>query len=157
MLLMGSCGSQPPQRTPPNVLIISLDDMNDWIGPMGGHPQARTPHLDAFAKSALTFRRAYTASPSCNPSRTAMFSGKAPWVTGLYNNPQTWRHVVGDELMMPEYFRNAGYWVAGAGKIYHGNMPDPRGGMTTFLRSSSTCRTTGCPFVMSRLGRPGLP
>jgi len=111
----------------PNILIISLDDMNDWIGPMGGHPQTQTPHLDAFAQSAVTFRRAYTVSPSCNPSRTAMFSGKTPWITGLYNNSQTWRHVVGDELMMPEYFRQAGYWTGGAGKIYHGNMPDPRG------------------------------
>ena len=51
----------------PNILIISLDDMNDWIGPMGGHPQAQTPHLDSFAQSAVTFRRAYTVSPSCNP------------------------------------------------------------------------------------------
>ena len=110
----------------PNILIISLDDMNDWIEPMGGHPQAQTPNLDSFSKSSMTFRRAYTASPSCNPSRTALFSGKAPWVTGVYNNPQIWRHVVGDEKMMPEYFRDAGYWVAGAGKIYHNNMPDPR-------------------------------
>ena len=107
ILFLSSCSSQPSRRSQspepqgrPNILIISLDDMNDWIGPMGGHPQARTPHLDAFAKSALTFRRAYTPSPSCNPARTALFSGKAPWVTGLYNNPQTWRHVVGDELMI---------------------------------------------------------
>ena len=128
MLLLPSCNSQPVDPPgPPNILVISLDDMNDWIGPMGGHPQAQTPNLDAFAREGLTFRRAYTVSPSCNPSRTAMFSGKAPWVTGLYENRQTWRHVVGDELMMPEYFREAGYWVAGAGKIYHGNMPDPRG------------------------------
>lgn len=48
--------------TPPNILIISLNDMNDWIGPMGGHPQAMTPNLDSFAESALTFRRAYTPS-----------------------------------------------------------------------------------------------
>ena len=128
MLFLSSCNSQPVDPPgPPNILVISLDDMNDWIGPMGGHPQAQTPNLDSFAEEAVTFRRAYTVSPSCNPSRTAMFSGKAPWVTGLYENRQTWRHVVGDELMMPEYFREAGYWVAGAGKIYHGNMPDPRG------------------------------
>lgn len=121
-----SC-TAPEEAAPPNILVISLDDMNDWIGPMGGHPQAQTPSLDRFAESAVTFQRAYTVSPSCNPSRTAMFSGKAPWVTGLYNNPQTWRHVVGDEQMMPEYFSANGYFSAGAGKIYHGNMPDPRG------------------------------
>lgn len=126
-LLAVSCASpESAQPDHPNILLISLDDMNDWIGPMGGHPQAQTPSLDSFAETALTFRRAYTASPSCNPSRTALFSGKAPWVTGLYNNPQIWRHVVGDEKMMSEHFREAGYWVAGAGKIYHGNMPDPR-------------------------------
>jgi len=126
-LLSASFGSPNPTGPDlPNILVISLDDMNDWIGPMGGHPQAQTPNLDSFSERALTFRRAYTASPSCNPSRTALFSGKAPWVTGLYNNPQIWRHVVGNEKMMPEYFRDAGYRVAGAGKIYHSNMPDPR-------------------------------
>jgi len=123
-----SCGSPVPELAgPPNILVISLDDMNDWIGPMGGHPQAMTPNLDSFSNSAVTFRRAYTASPSCNPSRTAMFTGKAPWITGLYENGQTWRHIVGDELTIPEYFRENGYWTAGAGKIYHGNMPDTKG------------------------------
>lgn len=124
--LLVSC-SAPAEPARPNILVISLDDMNDWIGPMGGHPQAQTPNLDSFAQSGVTFQRAYTVSPSCNPSRTAMFSGKAPWETGLYNNPQTWRHVVGDEQMMSEYFREAGYWAASAGKIYHATMPDPRG------------------------------
>jgi len=105
-----ACQAPDPSLTKrPNILIISLDDMNNWIEPMGGHPQAQTPNLESFSKSSMTFRRAYTASPSCNPSRTALFSGKAPWVTGVYNNPQIWRHVVGDEKMMPEYFRDAGY------------------------------------------------
>lgn len=127
-LALLSCNTAPSTPPPPpNILVISLDDMNDWIGPMGGHPQAMTPNLDSFSESAVTFRRAYTVSPSCNPSRTAMFSGKAPWVTGLYQNNQAWRHVVGDEQMMSEYFRDAGYWVAGAGKIYHATMPDPQG------------------------------
>lgn len=130
LLLLG-CGKpdKAPDKTKagqPNILLISLDDMNDWIEPMGGHPQAQTPNITSFAESSVTFRRAYTVSPACNPSRTALFSGKAPWVTGVYNNPQIWRHIVGDEKMMPELFREAGYWVGGAGKIYHNNMPDPR-------------------------------
>jgi len=122
-----SCSSEAPATIEqPNILLISLDDMNNWIGPMGGHPQALTPNLDSFALSGFTFQNAYTASPSCNPSRTAMMSGKAPWVTGVYNNPQIWRHVLGDEKMLPELFRDAGYSTGGAGKIYHNNMPDPR-------------------------------
>jgi hypothetical protein len=33
--------------TRPNVLMIVLDDLNDWVGHLGGHPDVRTPHLDA--------------------------------------------------------------------------------------------------------------
>ena len=33
----------------PNVLFIAIDDLNDWIGALGGHPQARTPNLDRLA------------------------------------------------------------------------------------------------------------
>ncbi len=110
----------------PNVLLISLDDLNDWIEPMGGHPQALTPNLASFAEEAITFQNAYCASPSCNPSRTALMTGKAPYVTGLYTNPQIWRHILPDETTLPEYFKQAGYWTGGAGKLFHNNMPDPR-------------------------------
>lgn len=110
----------------PNVLLISLDDLNDWIEPMGGHPQSLTPNLANFAKEAITFQNAYCASPSCNPSRVALMTGKAPYVTGLYTNPQIWRHILPDETTLPEYFMKAGYWTGGAGKLFHNNMPDPR-------------------------------
>jgi arylsulfatase A-like enzyme len=127
---MGSLAScNKPQSAvieKPNVLLISIDDLNNWIEPLGGHPQAQTPNLASFAQEAVTFRHSYTVSPSCNPSRTAMMTGRMPWETGLYTNPQIWRHVVGDEVVMPEYFRESGYYSAGAGKIYHANMPDPR-------------------------------
>lgn len=124
---LSSCQDpQPEVVRPPNILLISIDDLNNWIEPLGGHPQAQTPNLASFAQEAVTFRHAYTVSPSCNPSRTAMMTGRMPWETGLYINPQIWRHVIGDEVVMPEYFREAGYFSAGAGKIYHANMPDPR-------------------------------
>ncbi len=122
VLTLLSCSVQPP----PNVLMISVDDLNNWIEPLGGHPQALTPSLSKFAEEAMVFTHAYCASPSCNPSRTALLTGKNPWVTGLYNNPQIWRHVLPDELTLPEYFKQHGYWTAGAGKIFHNNMPDPR-------------------------------
>lgn len=52
----------------PNVLFIALDDLNDWIGCLGGHPQTRTPNLDRLAASGVLFRNAYTAAALCNPS-----------------------------------------------------------------------------------------
>ncbi len=127
LLIMGllvGCGPQVIEQ--PNVLLISVDDLNNWIEPLGGHPQAKTPSLSKFAEEAMVFQHAYCASPSCNPSRTALMTGKNPWTTGLYNNPQIWRHVLPDEATLPEYFKQHGYYTAGAGKLFHNNMPDPR-------------------------------
>ena len=53
------------QAAKPNVLFIAIDDLNDWIGALGGHPQAHTPHLDRLAKRGVLFTRAYCAAPSC--------------------------------------------------------------------------------------------
>ncbi|MGI9240432.1 MAG: sulfatase-like hydrolase/transferase, partial [Verrucomicrobiales bacterium] len=52
----------------PNVLFISIDDLNDWIEPLGGHPQAITPNFNRLASQAVTFTRNYCPSPGCNPS-----------------------------------------------------------------------------------------
>lgn len=121
-----SQNSSAQEKPKPNVLLISLDDLNDWIEPMGGHPQTITPNLSSFAKQSVLFKNAYCASPSCNPSRTAIMTGKAPYTTGVYTNPQIWRHLLPNEITLPEHFQNAGYWTGGAGKLYHNNMPDPQ-------------------------------
>ncbi|MDE0737309.1 MAG: sulfatase-like hydrolase/transferase, partial [Pirellulaceae bacterium] len=42
----------------PNVLFIAMDDLNDWVGCLGGHPQARTPNLDRLAASGVLFTNA---------------------------------------------------------------------------------------------------
>ena len=40
---------------PPNVLFIIIDDMNDWTGYLGGHPDARTPNIDRLAQRGMAF------------------------------------------------------------------------------------------------------
>ena len=116
-------GGEPPR--PPNVLFIAVDDLNDWIEPLGGHPQARTPSLSRLAGEGVLFTRAYTPSPSCNPSRTALLTGKHTSSSGMYSNYQWWRQVMPDAVTLPRYFGDNGYWAAGAGKIFHNNQPDP--------------------------------
>lgn len=103
----------------PNILLISLDDLNDWVGCLGGHPQTLTPNIDRLAREGMLFRNAYTAAPACNPSRSALFTGKAPGSSGLYENLQKLRDVMPDEVLMPRYFSNHGYWSAGSGKLLH--------------------------------------
>ena len=70
----------------PNILFIAIDDMNDWIGPLGRHPQAITPNLDRLAKMGVTFRNAHTASPTCHSSRVAIMTGVRPSTSGMTAN-----------------------------------------------------------------------
>lgn len=103
----------------PNVLFISMDDLNDWIGCLAGHPQARTPNLDRLAASGVLFTNAHCTAPACNPSRTAIMTGISPHKSGLYDNRQKMRELLPDAELMPKYFSRHGYWSAGSGKILH--------------------------------------
>jgi arylsulfatase A-like enzyme len=103
----------------PNVLFIAVDDLNDWIGCLGGHPQAKTPNFERLAKSGVLFTNAYCAAASCNPSRTAIFSGRPPHRSGLYQNMQKMREVMPEAELLPRYFSRHGYWSAGSGKMLH--------------------------------------
>lgn len=109
----------------PNILFVSIDDLNDWIEPLDGHPQAVTPNLSRLAREGVNFTHAYTASPACNPSRMALLSGRHTYRTGMYSNYQSWRDVMPDVVTLPEYFASQGYWTGGAGKIFHNGQPAP--------------------------------
>ncbi len=111
------------KKSPPNVLFIAIDDLNDWVGVLGGHPQARTPNIDKFCRSGVLFTKAYCAAPSCNPSRAALLTGRRPSSSGVYFNSQDWRQPLADFITLPAYFMQNNYLVWGGGKIFHGRYP----------------------------------
>jgi len=106
-------------RPSTGVLFIAMDDLNDWIGCLGGHPQAKTPNLDRLAARGILFDNAHCPAASCNPSRTAIMTGLSPNTSGLYSNRQTMRDVLPDAVILPKYFSDHGYWAGGSGKILH--------------------------------------
>ena len=118
-LLLGWAAMAAAPENKPNILLIISDDLNNWIGPMGGNPQAQTPNLDKLAARGVTFRNAQCAAPLCNPSRTAFMSGMRPSTTGTYHNQQVWMPHIGRGLCLNDYIRKFGYTSLGAGKIYH--------------------------------------
>ncbi|MGQ9822458.1 MAG: sulfatase [Thermogutta sp.] len=119
----GTATSAAPS-TRPNVLFIAIDDLNDWTGFLGGHPQAKTPNLDALAKESLIFTRAYCSAPACNPSRASMLCGVRPSTSGVYHNDNPWRPQMPDTVTLFQHFMAHGYKVHGGGKLFHNSFND---------------------------------
>ncbi|WP_246145791.1 sulfatase [Brevifollis gellanilyticus] len=117
-------GSARAEAARPNVLFIAVDDLNDWIGCMKGHPQAQTPNMDRLAQRGVLFTNAHCAAPVCLASRTALLCGRHPDQTGVFSN---WGKTQGKppakDLQLPVHLAAAGYETLGAGKIYHSNGP----------------------------------
>ena len=117
--------SAPAAPRKPNVLFLAIDDLNHWVGYLGRNPQTRTPNIDRLASRGVWFTRSYCPAPVCNASRAALMSGLRPSTTGVYDNGNDWRAVIGEDLPLTTAFRKAGYYVCGAGKIYHESFRRP--------------------------------
>ncbi len=111
-----------------NVLFIAIDDLNDWVGCLGGHPDAKTPNLDRLAKKGLLFTSAHCSAPVCNPSRASLMTGILPSTSGVYSNSDPWRKFLPEAVTLPQHFMANGYKAIGRGKIYHGRWPDTNPG-----------------------------
>ena len=111
----------------PNVLFLAVDDMKDWVNCLGGYEgTVHTPNIDRLAARGTLFTNAHCASPKCAPSRAAILTGLMPSTTGLYDNGHWWLPNLPEVATIPAHFRNHGYRVTGAGKIFHhtaGNHP----------------------------------
>ncbi len=112
----------------PNILFIAIDDMNDWTGFLGGHPQAITPNLDKLAEKGVNFTNAHCSAPGCSPSRNTLLYGVEPFNSGLY---PFYEHAIHEQLMerytsLPRFLKNNGYQTFGAGKIHHGLKDNPQ-------------------------------
>lgn len=105
----------------PNVLLISIDDLNDWVGCLQGHPQAKTPNIDRLARLGTLFTNAHCQSPVCNPSRASMMTGRYPHTSGVYFLSPDLKQapVLQDLETIPEVFAANGYETLATGKLFH--------------------------------------
>jgi iduronate 2-sulfatase len=108
-----------------NIVLIICDDLNDYIEGLGGHPQAITPNIKQLAHEGISFTNAHSNNPVCAPSRSSFLTGIYPhtsknlfWAK-WYENP-----VLKNSKTIMEFFKDAGYYVAGTGKIMHHHLPD---------------------------------
>jgi arylsulfatase A-like enzyme len=119
----------------PNVIFFALDDLCDWVGPLG-YQQARTPNMDTLAKAGTNFTNAHTAGTFCAPSRTAIFTGRHASTTGCYTT-EIYFHDHPNLQPLQVTFQRGGYKTFGAGKLFHhpAGYVDLRGWNQFFVRS----------------------
>ena len=154
------------EPTRDHVLLITIDDLNDWIGCLTdqdapgkdghltgeGHPQASTPNMDRLAERGVLFTNAHCQAPICRPSRTSFMSGLRPTTSGVYANKSAYdakgKVTPGKELpWMTKRFGNAGYDVFVTGKILHGSNNKVLGGIPSF-------KTSQGPYPKKKMGVP---
>jgi arylsulfatase A-like enzyme len=103
----------------PNVLFLAIDDWRNDLGALGV-AHAKTPQLDAFAKTARVFSHHYVQVPTCGASRCALLRGRYPSVpaqlgnNGIRDTQANWA-----AQSLPAVFRQNGYRTLALGKITH--------------------------------------
>ncbi|MCF6333787.1 MAG: sulfatase-like hydrolase/transferase [Draconibacterium sp.] len=120
-----SCNQRKNEPPKPNILFIAIDDMNDWVGVLGGHPQAKTPNIDKQAQRGVLFTNAQTAAPGFSLSRNALLYGMQPNHSGLYpfyDRTKMDPAFFAKHKSLMQLFRSNAYNTFGAGKIHHGTM-----------------------------------
>ncbi len=125
VLLLGALPAQAdtaPSQKKMNILFVAIDDLNDWIGCVGGNPQTKTPNFDKFnAQGGMVMYDAHCPSTVCGPSRSAFLTGAHCYRTGVYGNKTNLKDApkAKDLLTIPEYFSKHGYHSLSMGKIFH--------------------------------------
>ena len=142
-------------ETKPNVLFISIDDLNDYISPLDNHPGIKTPNFERLAGRSVTFANAHCASPACHSSRVAVMTGVHPVRSGIYRNMfgahgPRWRHeskVLEKAVVLSQHFRDHGdIGLRGGGRFFtrFNGLPEiPR---TIPMPGMSTAEIPWIPF-----------
>ena len=133
ILFICSLVSCTPQKTPPNIIFLLVDDLgwND-VGCYGS-TFYETPNIDRLAKEGMRFTNAYAACPVCSPTRASILTGKYParlnitdWIPGFdpKNRPllgtQDKHELPLEEITIAESLKQAGYQTAFMGKWHLG-------------------------------------
>ena len=120
----------------PNILLIAVDDLNDWVGHLGGHPQSKTPNIDRLAQTGIAFTKAYCSAPLCNPSRVSLLTGIEPSKSGVFGNGEKFREKLPHAVTLMQHLRKNGYTAKGGGKIFHGyNHPGDAASWDDYFRA----------------------
>lgn len=136
-----SKGQEAVER--PNILLFVVDDMGwtdtsvpFWDEEVDNNRYFYTPHMEELAAKSLVFSQAYSPSPVCSPSRTAMMTGQHPmrsgitnWIPGEKQEEDSkfllpeWNKtgLTREHIALPKLLAKAGYATVHVGKAHFGS------------------------------------
>jgi arylsulfatase A-like enzyme len=128
-VVLGCLAEAAPAR-PPNVIVILADDQGWADLGVNGNTQARTPNLDALARSGARFER-FFVQPVCAPTRAEFLTGRYYARTGVRGVDSGYERLNADESTLADAFKAAGYATGAFGKWHNGGQgpyhPNARG------------------------------
>lgn len=109
-----------------NVLYLHSHDTGRYVEPYGF--AVHTPHLQALAREGVLFRQAFSAAPTCSPSRAALLTGQYPHCCGMHGlaSPRWGYRLDAPERLLPRFLQAAHYQTAIVG-VQHVTEATPEG------------------------------
>jgi arylsulfatase A-like enzyme len=151
LLVVTGSGPAQTRQTAPNILFVIADDWSYPHAGVYGDRTVSTPAFDRVAREGVLFRRAFTAAPSCTPSRAAILTGRPPHQ--LAEGGNLWGFLPSRFTVFPELLEKAGYAVGHTGKGWGpgqfeagGRARNPAGPRFASFQDFLAQRREGQPF-----------
>lgn len=91
----------------PNIVYIHSHDTGRYVQPYGF--PVRTPRIQALAEDGVLFRQAFSAAPTCSPSRAALLTGETPHQAGMLGLAHRGFRLTHPERHLATFLRGNGY------------------------------------------------
>jgi arylsulfatase len=136
---VSAAASGPLRGTRPNIILVMTDDQGMGDLSCMGNPVLKTPNLDRFHSLSTRFTE-FHVSPTCAPTRSAIFSGRHEFRNGVTHTIKERERMALSTTTFPQLLRKAGYETGIFGKWHLGDedayQPYNRGFSKTFIHGA---------------------